>query len=457
MRVAGLLALWLLPVPTYASDEATAVFRSASASIVTVHAVDASGAVSSQGSGVVISNEVIVSNCHVAGKSPLTEVGYGGRKYPAAARHSDAERDLCSYDVPGLVAPSAVLGRTDDLAVGQSIYAIGAPLGLELTLSSGILSGIRTLPGGRLLQITAPISPGSSGGGLFDKKGRLVGITTLYFKEAQQVNFALPIEWVTELSSRHVQIKPNIDIREIGKQQLNAWESELRRSEPDEYQKHHQRLVQHLTEATKSLPPGEWVKEAARFYQALKDEAAAHDRALAGRVASAREGLNKLGRELNEADPATYAAVAPELLDYVREIASTHEPEAWVEVVRSSYQQLAARHKSEKRWELLYQSDELAASVDRETIEKRGRLVSVWVRTTRSSPTSVGNVSGVVRTQSRQQLNCETRMVSILAVDYFGAGGVRLASDDIDGAEPGNSFSIAPETVSEAVFDAVCR
>jgi tetratricopeptide (TPR) repeat protein len=76
---------------------------------------------------------------------------------------------------------------------------MGAPEGLELTLSEGLISGLREFEGGLVVQTSAAISPGSSGGGLFDARGQLVGITTFYLKEGQNLNFALPGDWAQSL------------------------------------------------------------------------------------------------------------------------------------------------------------------------------------------------------------------------------------------------------------------
>lgn len=75
---------------------------------------------------------------------------------------------------------------------------MGAPRGLELSLSDGIVSQLRGGPP-PLIQTTAAISPGSSGGGLFDAEGRLVGFTTLYIQGGQSLNFAMPVEWAAEI------------------------------------------------------------------------------------------------------------------------------------------------------------------------------------------------------------------------------------------------------------------
>lgn len=85
--------------------------------------------------------------------------------------------------------------------MGEEVVAIGNPLSLESTVSNGIVSGIRSAEelGGKFLQVTAPISPGSSGGPLFNMAGQVIGITTLYLKGGENLNFAIPINDVKRL------------------------------------------------------------------------------------------------------------------------------------------------------------------------------------------------------------------------------------------------------------------
>ena len=91
--------------------------------------------------------------------------------------------------------------------MGDPVYAVGAPQGLELSLSEGIVSQLRGGPP-PLIQTTVAISRGSSGGGLFNAEGELVGITTFYLKEGQSLNFALPVEWITEVAGRKIRERP---------------------------------------------------------------------------------------------------------------------------------------------------------------------------------------------------------------------------------------------------------
>jgi hypothetical protein len=179
------------------------VFEEVSASVVVVEAYDARGTQIGQGSGVIIAPGEVATNCHVLKDADRLQVRHGQVRHSALVRLSDADRDLCQIIAAGLTARPAAIGATKVLKVGSRVYAVGAPRGLELTLSEGIVSGLREVAGGRFIQTTAPISPGSSGGGLFDENGALVGLTTFYVSEGQNLNFALPVEWLRELHARH--------------------------------------------------------------------------------------------------------------------------------------------------------------------------------------------------------------------------------------------------------------
>jgi Flp pilus assembly protein TadD len=97
--------------------------------------------------------------------------------------------------VPGLAAPALLLARLKDVAVGSPVLAVGHPQGLEFTVSDGIVSAVREIENGlTLIQITAPISPGNSGGPILDRNGRVLGMATAFFTEGQNLNFAVSAE-----------------------------------------------------------------------------------------------------------------------------------------------------------------------------------------------------------------------------------------------------------------------
>jgi tetratricopeptide (TPR) repeat protein len=119
----------------------------------------------------------------------------------------DPDKDLCLLTAPGLTAKPARLGKAARLKVGEPVYAVGAPQGLELSLSEGIVSQLRGGPP-PLIQTTVAISGGSSGGGLFNAEAELVGITTFYLKDAQSLNFALPVEWIGDIARKKIRERP---------------------------------------------------------------------------------------------------------------------------------------------------------------------------------------------------------------------------------------------------------
>jgi hypothetical protein len=193
---------FIFAAPNSYGKTASEVYELASISTVVVHSVNLQTKKKITGSGVVLGDGHVVTNCHVIKNTQQLTVHTAGHDYPASLHHSDWPRDLCSLTVPGLDVPAVLLGDSKTLKVGAKVYALGTPKGLALTLSDGIVSGFRERTGGRHIQTTAAISRGSSGGGLFDESGALVGLTTFYMADGQNLNFAIPIEWVNELAQR---------------------------------------------------------------------------------------------------------------------------------------------------------------------------------------------------------------------------------------------------------------
>jgi serine protease Do len=178
------------------------IFERAAPSIVTVYAADRQGRVVSQGSGVVVRQAYVLTNCHV-----LKGADYVGLKAGTAAVSAELvevrlAHDLCLLNSPLLSAPPLARASSLDLRIGQRVFAIGAPLGLELTFTEGLVSGLRREEGFPLIQTSAAVSPGSSGGALLAPDGRLVGIVTFQASDdeqrSQNLNFAMPIDLLDE-------------------------------------------------------------------------------------------------------------------------------------------------------------------------------------------------------------------------------------------------------------------
>ena len=189
--------LALLPVPGHGLTPAQ-VFGKVKDAVVVVKTLDAQGKVKLQGSGVLLSSGRVATNCHVVEGGVSYLVGRGKQFVSATLYAEDGDKDICLLDAKGIQGKPAQLGKAARLKVGDPVYAVGAPQGLDLSLSDGIVALLRGGPP-PLIQTTAAISPGSSGGGLFDGEGRLVGLTTFYLEGGQSLNFAMPVEWIGEV------------------------------------------------------------------------------------------------------------------------------------------------------------------------------------------------------------------------------------------------------------------
>jgi len=194
--------------PAFPSDPKI-LFRNISPSVFVVESLDENGSVVALGSGVAVrplfeeflqhrDSTFIITNSHVIDPGVSVRVRQGNKTWLAQIEHIQLHADLCRLRIDGLKIPGAQLRSSETLAAGEQVYAIGAPEGLELSISGGLIAAIRDLNGEKVIQTTAAISHGSSGGGLFDRDGRLVGITTFTLLGGQNLNFALPVESVLE-------------------------------------------------------------------------------------------------------------------------------------------------------------------------------------------------------------------------------------------------------------------
>jgi S1-C subfamily serine protease len=187
-------------------------------SVVLLVMQDANGQPFSLGSGFFIADGVIVTNLHVVRGSSSGQVKMVGqtRTYPIRGVVGiDANADIVLLEVRGANAPSLELSQGTDLAVGDVVYAVGNPEGLEGTFSQGIVSGFRGTGPDKLLQITAPISPGSSGGPIVNSRGEVVGVAVATFKEGQNLNFAVPASFVVPLLKDMGKPRPFSSVAEV--------------------------------------------------------------------------------------------------------------------------------------------------------------------------------------------------------------------------------------------------
>ncbi|MBA7535700.1 hypothetical protein ES705_27958 [subsurface metagenome] len=182
-----------------------ALIKRINPSVVIVFAYDDKGEFLQLGSGFFISqNGDIITNYHVIQGASSAEIKTADEKtYPITyivARDEQSDIIHLSVDISSKYVRPLSLSTTVP-EVGEKIIVYGSPLGLEKTVSDGIVSAIREVPGyGKLIQITAPISPGSSGSPVLNMNGEVIGIATFQFIEGQNLNFAIPSERIANLS-----------------------------------------------------------------------------------------------------------------------------------------------------------------------------------------------------------------------------------------------------------------
>jgi len=146
------------------------------------------------GSAVAISDSELLTNCHVVGDFDEVKIVRAKDEQTAKVVSKNADADRCVLRAAAKLPKWVTVRPYEDIKVGERAVTIGTPQGLELTVAEGIVSSKRVFNQSRVIQTSAPISQGSSGGGLFDARGHLLGITTFYFKAGQNLNFALAAE-----------------------------------------------------------------------------------------------------------------------------------------------------------------------------------------------------------------------------------------------------------------------
>lgn len=172
-------------------------------SSVAIETFDSRGNSVSRGSGFFVASDRVITNRHVIENSTRAEINLiDGKKFPVRGILAvDGEGDLAllQVDVPRGSPPPLTIVRAVPQE-GESIVVIGNPFGLEGSVSNGIVSAVREISGyGKIIQITASISPGSSGSPVVNMAGQVIGVATLQAAEGQNLNFAVPSERIFNL------------------------------------------------------------------------------------------------------------------------------------------------------------------------------------------------------------------------------------------------------------------
>jgi tetratricopeptide (TPR) repeat protein len=205
MKSLWLSLILLAAVPASAQEYLPELVRRIKPSAVAIETFDVRGEKLSRGSGFFIDVDRIVTNRHVIEGAYRAEVHSStGTSFPVKGVLAvDAEGDiaLLKVDAGTQGVRPLTLDRTSPQE-GESVVVIGNPFGLEGSVTNGIVSAVRDIPTfGRIIQITAPISPGSSGSPVVNMQGQVIGVATLQVTGGQSVNFAIPSERISQLQS----------------------------------------------------------------------------------------------------------------------------------------------------------------------------------------------------------------------------------------------------------------
>ncbi|WP_304992791.1 S1 family peptidase [Burkholderia plantarii] len=207
-------ALWLLlgiganAFAQGGGNPAERVFAAVSPKVWTVKAAQPQGNQFMIGSAVLIAPGRFITACHVVEKSVDVALTNGNAtlKVDEVLRDPDNRRDMCLLRVAGRFdTPPVQVAPISTLKVGQRVYVISSPRGLELSLTDGLISSLRQEPESQvpIIQSSTPVTGGSSGGGLFDEQGRLVGVVRSVATATENFAFSYPAEWVAQLPERY--------------------------------------------------------------------------------------------------------------------------------------------------------------------------------------------------------------------------------------------------------------
>ena len=193
--------------------DASAIFERSAKSVVVVICGNAEGKFV-QGSGVILrADGVIATNFHVGGNAQTCRVKLSnGDVYDdVSILQTDERKDIAIIQIRGINLPALTMADSDQVKVGSTVYAVGAPLGLEGSITSGLISAIRPVnemfswaDGFRVMQISTPVTHGSSGCPVLNEKGEVIGLVFAARVEGQNLNAAIPINYVHPLISTSI-------------------------------------------------------------------------------------------------------------------------------------------------------------------------------------------------------------------------------------------------------------
>ena len=184
----------------------------AHAALLMIRALDANGDTLGLGTGFLVSADgKFVTNYHVIQEAARLSVKLldGAEYRDVSLVAADPASDLALMQIPGASGlPAMRMGSDTQMEVGDRVFVMGNPLGMGGTFTDGMVSGKRPLEGVAMLQISAPISPGSSGGPVMNERGEVIGVATMMVMGGQNLNMAVPVRYLAPMLALRTEARP---------------------------------------------------------------------------------------------------------------------------------------------------------------------------------------------------------------------------------------------------------
>ena len=211
LRIIPVIVLVFCTISRVSAQTAPQIAEKALAATVYLEMQNSNGLPLGFGSGFFVRDNLIATNYHViegAARGTAKLVGQFSTYTIEGVTATDQTNDLALLKVTVYGIKPLPLGNSSDVKIGETVYVAGNPKGLEGTFSNGIISSRRDKYTKERLQMTAPISPGSSGGPVLNSKGEVIGISFMTLVGGQNLNFAIPSRYLTELLTKSTPAKP---------------------------------------------------------------------------------------------------------------------------------------------------------------------------------------------------------------------------------------------------------
>ena len=227
LRIIPVIVLVFCTISRVPAQTAPQIAEKALAATVYLEMQDSNGVTLGFGSGFFVGDNLIATNYHViegAARGRAKLVGQFSTYTIEGVTATDKTNDLALLKVTVSGINPLPLGNSSDVKIGETVYVAGNPKGLEGTFSNGIISSRRDPYTKERLQMTAPISPGSSGGPVLNSKGEVIGVSFMTLVGGQNLNFAIPSRYLTELLPESTPAKPLAEgNRSISAQTYLTW------------------------------------------------------------------------------------------------------------------------------------------------------------------------------------------------------------------------------------------